>query len=65
LLKGHEDKWPKLLEVVGTVAAAGGPLDEKARQRLVELESLCTALPVVNGIGRKSVKYDGKEGVPG
>jgi pimeloyl-ACP methyl ester carboxylesterase len=40
LLKGNENQWPKLLELVRKVATAGGPLGAGGQRRMTKLEGL-------------------------
>jgi hypothetical protein len=56
LLKGHEDKWPALLEDVRKIATAAGPLGEEGRRRLTQLEKLVASGPSVKQTRRKPVK---------
>ena len=61
LLKGHEDEWPEVLEIVRKIATAGGPLGEGGQQRLAQLERLFTPLAPVKRRKRTPAKAPAKE----
>ena len=61
LLKGHEDEWPEVLEIVRKIATAAGPLGEGGQQRLAQLERLFTPRPPVKRRKRTPAKAPAKE----
>jgi pimeloyl-ACP methyl ester carboxylesterase len=63
LLKGQEDLWPALLDLIRKVATAAGPLGDQAQRRLAHLEGLIPPGPKANKArGRRPAKPVPKEG---
>ncbi len=62
LVKGHEDGWPQLLELVRRIATAGGPLGKEGEQRLAQLERLITSPKSVKQPRRRPARVPKKEG---
>ena len=64
LLKGHENEWPTILEVVRKIVTAAGPLGKEGQRRMKQLESLIPSPPEGKRRKRRPTKVAGKaEGI--